>query len=248
MVNRQQLYDYKDGTCAYCNLSVREMIARYGSFERMFEFHHIDPSQKHAQYKNLIRRTINTCQLDEVDKCILLCNNCHGLVHSAGINVELELTVHVESRQAIQRIQGQLIIDHTQQICSVLTNDSVAVLPYNINIGANPSRLIFGTEMQTDSFLPTTFDSLAVDEILIISSFSNSNEVLLKVEKRSDASLYIEQDIRFSILNINFESDQGEKIWIRNGKIVMSSGDLFRGGRIKYPCILNQNCATNSNT
>ncbi|MEX2174200.1 MAG: hypothetical protein WD872_07550, partial [Pirellulaceae bacterium] len=77
--NRRQLYEYKGDRCGYCGRPVQEMIEEFGGFERIFEFNHIEPAKKHPDYDNLIRRTISTEQLDEIDKCVLLCRVCHGI-------------------------------------------------------------------------------------------------------------------------------------------------------------------------
>ena len=44
-----------------------------------FQFNHIDPARKAPHYDNLIRRKLSTTQLDELDKCNLLCASCHPI-------------------------------------------------------------------------------------------------------------------------------------------------------------------------
>ena len=61
-------------------MSVVEIIQRFGKFRRYFQNHHVDPAKKDPNYNNLIRRHISTEQLDELDKCVLLCSNCHDSV------------------------------------------------------------------------------------------------------------------------------------------------------------------------
>jgi len=43
MANRAQLYKYRGDHCSHCGKSVKEMVERYSTFNRMFEFHHVDP-------------------------------------------------------------------------------------------------------------------------------------------------------------------------------------------------------------
>jgi hypothetical protein len=52
----------------------------------MMEFHHRDPADKTANVSKLINsRTSLTTILDEIDKCDLLCSNCHRkLSHESG--------------------------------------------------------------------------------------------------------------------------------------------------------------------
>src|SRR5258708_18927649 len=104
---KRQLFKYKGNKCAKCGLSVTAMLERYGTVNRMFQFNHIDPTKKHPDYDNLIRRTINTEQLDEIDKCVLLCNECHGVVHAQNLTGEISLTVNVDGHKCEQTFKGQ---------------------------------------------------------------------------------------------------------------------------------------------
>src|SRR5262245_61154774 len=104
MADRRQLYRYKGDRCVHCGLTVQEMIDRYGTFNRMFQLNHVDPAKKDKEYDNLIRREISTDQLDEVDKCVLLCNECHGVVHAQNITATVKLTVTVKRRKAEQTL------------------------------------------------------------------------------------------------------------------------------------------------
>jgi predicted HNH restriction endonuclease len=100
--NRRQVYAYKGDRCSHCGMSVQDMIEQFGSFARLFELNHVDPTKKDPNYENLIRRDISTEQLDEVDKCVLLCRNCHGIVHQQNINAKVIVHVMVEGRKMSQ--------------------------------------------------------------------------------------------------------------------------------------------------
>jgi hypothetical protein len=59
-----------------------------------FEFHHVDPSEKEF---NLSDKTIRSWERmkDELDKCILLCSNCHKLRHNQKVRaIEAYLRKH----------------------------------------------------------------------------------------------------------------------------------------------------------
>jgi len=49
------------------------------------EFHHPDPKQKETNVTNLL----NTCSkkriLMEIEKCMILCANCHRKIHSMAV-------------------------------------------------------------------------------------------------------------------------------------------------------------------
>ena len=65
--------EYKGGVCVDCG----------GTFHPcVYDFHHVDPSQKDfnlAKYKCLAEFSDKVKA--ELDKCVLLCSNCHRLRH-----------------------------------------------------------------------------------------------------------------------------------------------------------------------
>ncbi len=72
--HKQKLVDYKGGKCYVCG---------YNKCNRALEFHHLDPALKDPI---LFRRISNSkrnikADLVELDKCVLLCANCHREVH-----------------------------------------------------------------------------------------------------------------------------------------------------------------------
>ena len=67
---RKAAIDYKGGKCEHCG---------YSKYVGALEFHHKDPKQKDP--KGL--RAYKLSRLfAEVDKCILLCSNCHKEEHA----------------------------------------------------------------------------------------------------------------------------------------------------------------------
>lgn len=67
---KQRLVDYKGGQCVVC--SYQKSLAA-------LDFHHLDPSKKEIKIGQT-RRTFEKLKR-EVDKCILVCRNCHAEIH-----------------------------------------------------------------------------------------------------------------------------------------------------------------------
>lgn len=65
------LIQYKGGQCERCG---------YNKCTRALEFHHIDPTLKDFGVSKCLTTDMSTLK-KEVDKCILLCSNCHAEIH-----------------------------------------------------------------------------------------------------------------------------------------------------------------------
>lgn len=63
--------DYKGGKCVKCG---------YSKCSRSLVFHHLDPKDKDFPPNYGMNFSIKKLT-DELDKCILICANCHGEVH-----------------------------------------------------------------------------------------------------------------------------------------------------------------------
>ena len=80
-VRRNKLKDkaieYKGGKCQTCG---------YNKCNRSLTFHHLDPSIKtfEVNSNNMFAMAWNKVKA-ELDKCILLCANCHGELHDKEI-------------------------------------------------------------------------------------------------------------------------------------------------------------------
>jgi len=57
------------------------IVCGYNKDTRVLELHHIDPSTKLYQISQRTKQMPNQATLDELDKCISLCPNCHRELH-----------------------------------------------------------------------------------------------------------------------------------------------------------------------
>jgi hypothetical protein len=69
--NKERAIEYKGGCCSRCG---------YDKNITSLEFHHLDPSQKEITPSKLINRKWEILK-KEIDKCVLLCSNCHKEEH-----------------------------------------------------------------------------------------------------------------------------------------------------------------------
>ena len=234
MANRKQLYNYKGNCCRNCGMSVPEMVKRFGAFDRIFEFNHVDPAQKSPEYDNLIRRKLSAEQLDEVDKCVLVCRNCHGILHAQSITGHLEYSLTIDDRVSTQRLAGQFVFDHVENKLTFLTNERVLTIPYLISFDHGDSELIFGTELENDNWLLTKILNLTPSQSLGILSYYEDSTLLSAIN--DGESIKINMDIRFPAFTIDLcESGPSDQlIWLRHGIGLHKNGDVMQHGVLDF--------------
>lgn len=72
-VIKDAIIEHFGGCCAKCG----------GIFHpSVYDLHHIDSSAKEGAISNLIQNASIDRIIDEVGKCVLLCSNCHRIVHN----------------------------------------------------------------------------------------------------------------------------------------------------------------------
>lgn len=69
---KQELVEYKGGKCAHCLRSFHPAA---------MDFHHVDSSSKEKSVAVLLGGSKEKA-LKEIEKCILLCSNCHRTLHA----------------------------------------------------------------------------------------------------------------------------------------------------------------------
>ena len=76
---KQKLVDLKGGKCVKCG---------FNKSNAALQFHHVDPSEKDftfSKYRNTSFEKNKEVIMKELDKCILVCANCHFMIHEGGI-------------------------------------------------------------------------------------------------------------------------------------------------------------------
>jgi hypothetical protein len=72
------MIEYKGGKCENCNLKIED--CHYS----VFDFHHLNPKEKDISFRGVKSWHWDRIKA-EIDKCKLLCSNCHRMEH-ASIN------------------------------------------------------------------------------------------------------------------------------------------------------------------
>jgi transposase len=75
---KKQMIDYKGGKCELC---------QYSNYQGALEFHHLDPNEKDFNLSNLKSYKFDDVIKKELDKCVLVCANCHREIHGNLIKV-----------------------------------------------------------------------------------------------------------------------------------------------------------------
>jgi len=74
---KRQAIEYKGGHCQICNYDRRPAA---------LHFHHLDPNIKEFEISRIRSRHLNSMR-EELDKCILICSNCHAELHTGLIKL-----------------------------------------------------------------------------------------------------------------------------------------------------------------
>lgn len=69
---KEEIVDFMGGRCCKCG---------YSKYIGALELHHINPSEKDPNYLGLKNRKFEAIK-SELEKCILVCSNCHKEIHS----------------------------------------------------------------------------------------------------------------------------------------------------------------------
>ena len=75
---KKQAVEYKGGKCQICG---------YNKYFGSLDFHHLNPSTKDWHLSDFRSYCLENIK-KEIDKCILVCSNCHGEIHG-GLHPEL---------------------------------------------------------------------------------------------------------------------------------------------------------------
>ena len=70
---KKLMVEYKGGSCIICG---------YNKYLGALEFHHLNPKEKDFNLSHMKRYTFDDKIKNELDKCVLVCSNCHREIHA----------------------------------------------------------------------------------------------------------------------------------------------------------------------
>lgn len=80
---KAECVNYKGGKCIVCG---------YNKYIGSLDFHHLDPTKKEFNISSLRSYNFNSLK-KELDKCVLLCKNCHSETHHGLIDLQKHLNI-----------------------------------------------------------------------------------------------------------------------------------------------------------
>lgn len=69
---KEKAVEYKGGCCVKCG---------YNKYQGALEFHHLDPKEKDFSISRVKSYSFSNAIKIELDKCVLVCSNCHKEIH-----------------------------------------------------------------------------------------------------------------------------------------------------------------------
>lgn len=219
-------------------MSVKEMVERHWTFNRMFEFHHIDPKTKHSKYNDLMKRVLSPEQIEEVDKCTLLCTQCHAIIHAQNIKGNLELSLVFDGRTVSQKFEGWIIYDAKDNRATFVTNQRLMLQPCEVRFGTRDPVNLCVIEIEQE-YLLSWLKNLEDLKTVEIVACSNA-KTLMRIEHVSTKKSKITQALGFPVTAIDASSKGNgiDDIWVRNGVALSKTGEVLTSGTFSYNCEL----------
>ncbi|HCM0734352.1 TPA: HNH endonuclease [Vibrio parahaemolyticus] len=232
-VNKAQLYRYKGNFCSCCGKSVDEMIERYGTFNRLFDLHHVVPSKKAENYENLIRQNLSTKQLDEVDKCVLLCKECHSVLHAQNYKTKAILSFEYQNQVRTQEVDCWLVVDKIDKTIKLIYEGDLLLEPYVETLNGNYENVIFAIDLNKTPYLIERLKSLREGDLYLVKNALSDKTLFLA--ERAGNLIKIKHEVEFRHITMDASrAKKGTRMWYRNGVVLHENGQVQSDGFVSF--------------
>ena len=222
--------EYKGGRCVICGQTVKATERRFFTSKGAFEFNHIDPGQKHPDYSNLIRRVVSATQLDELDKCNLLCRGCHGAWTNQRLTGSLSITQTLPDGRTVTKDflrHGLIEMKRGKPKLHLFADHAANVDVFEYKLGAGKAVVRVGYELEGD--IPGLL--LATRSEGTLGIWDTKGQVF-KADRLDDSKLAVEFCVRFPIMKMEGKPDKpgDPHVWVRNGIMIIDGQQVSDKG------------------
>ena len=222
--NRLQLYEYAGGKCPFCGREVQDCLKRFNTASGQFEFHHVDPKRKHPDYDNLIRRNLSSEQLDEIDKCVLLCRTCHGLFHAQNLTAKGVIRQRIQDSRRQQTVNARGLVDWQEKRLVLFTEEDNELAIFLVQLRGMASVIRIRRDLEKELFSVFIPATRRTGSLLVRGA---NKTPLFRVDRESGQCYQIQMDVRCPFAKLELHGEPGEPIiWVRNGKMLTLGGEV----------------------
>jgi hypothetical protein len=229
MHNSRIFFDYKGNCCANCGKSIQDAIERWG-IACGFDLNHVNPETKATSYKNLMRRKkLSTEQLDEVDKCALVCKDCHTALHGQNLTVGLEIVLYFGDGVIFKRVLNacQVLNDKKQNRLMLFTDELSKIMFCKIFLD---SKMVGYTTIyelgQNDLLVHLMMKTRECGNFALTTM---EDQAILEVAKLDDTRFRLEYNPHFPLFKFDLQLTKDFGFHIRNGAMVTDQGVRIGG-------------------
>jgi hypothetical protein len=230
--DRHLRLEYMGGRCAICRRGIKAVERRYLTSKGAFEFNHIDPSRKSPIYVKLIRRMISAAQLDELDKCNLLCRICHGIWTNQRLKGKSQVTIALPDGRVVKkrlRHHGLIEFQNGKPKIYLFADEPCYLEIYGYRLGSGKAVYRVGFELEK-----TLLKLLLATRRRRNLRIWDRKGLAFEAERLDASRMRFQYVVRFSILKFEGKPDDQESphVWTRNGKMVVKGHGVRKTGQV----------------
>lgn len=177
--------------------------------------------------------------LDEVDKCVLLCGECHTILHGQNITRAVTYFTTIQGKTCTQTMQGQCIYDAQKKSMTFLTNERPNIFPVWLLFKRKgkpeePKKLTVFREIEK-RFVSLN-KKLRIGDAWGVRSIHG--KLVADITRIDATHCRLSQLISFPLIKGEFDDNNGNiALWIRQGIAVNPNGKVSTKGIITIDLI-----------